>query len=66
MWPAKLVIPIAFASLWLRLLLQFFGDFRLLRNPASEVLEVPVIMRVAEEARKEIQDAFGDESKVNS
>ena len=64
-WPAKLVIPIAFVSLWLRLLLQFFGYFRLLRNPASEVLEVPVIMRVAEEARKEIQDAFGEESKVN-
>ena len=33
--------------------------FDLLRNPASEVLEVPVIMRVAEEARKEIQDALG-------
>ena len=65
MWPAKLVIPIAFASLWLRLFLQLFGYFRLLLNPGSEVLEVPVIMRVAEEAKKEIQDALGEESEVN-
>ena len=64
-WPAKLVIPIAFASLWLRLFLQLFGYFRLLLNPGSEVLEVPVIMRVAEEAKKEIQDALGEESEVN-
>ena len=64
-WPAKLVIPIAFASLWLRLFLQLFGYFRLLLNPASEVLEVPVIMRVAEEAKKEIQDALGEQSEVN-
>ena len=64
-WPAKLVIPIAFASLWLRLFLQLFGYFRLLLNPGSDVLEVPVIMRVAEEAKKEIQDALGEESEVN-
>ena len=64
-WPAKLVIPIAFASLWMRLFLQLFGYFRLLLNPGSEVLEVPVIMRVAEEAKKEIQDALGEESEVN-
>ena len=64
-WPAKLVIPIAFTSLWLRLFLQLFGYFRLLLNPGSEVLEVPVIMRVAEEAKKEIQDALGEESEVN-
>ena len=64
-WPAKLVIPIAFASLWLRLFLQLFGYFRLLLNPGSEVLEVPVIMRVAEEAKKEIQDALEEESEVN-
>ena len=64
-WPAKLVIPIAFASLWLRLFLQLFGYFRLLLNPGSEVLEVPVIIRVAEEAKKEIQDALGEESEVN-
>ena len=64
-WPAKLVIPIAFASLWLRLFLQLFGYFRLLLNPGSEVLEVPVIMRVAEEAKKEIQDALAEEPEVN-
>ncbi|GIT27685.1 MAG: hypothetical protein CM1200mP41_37290 [Gammaproteobacteria bacterium] len=32
-WPAKLFIPFAFASLWFRLLLHFFGYFRLFLNP---------------------------------
>ena len=59
-WPAKLVIPIAFVSLWLRLLLQLFGYFRLLQDPSRPTVAVPVIMKVSEEARKEIQDAFGE------
>ena len=59
-WPAKLVIPIAFVSWWLRLLLQLFGYFRLLQDPSRPTVAVPVIMKVSEEARKEIQDAFGE------
>ena len=60
-WPAKLVIPIAFTSLWLRLFLQLFGYLRMLINPRRKVLEVPVILRISEEAQKEIQDALGEE-----
>jgi TRAP-type C4-dicarboxylate transport system permease small subunit len=61
-WPAKLIIPIAFVTLWLRLLLQLFGYLRLFIDPSLRPEAVPVIMRVEEEAAKEIQDAFGTDS----
>ncbi len=59
-WPAKLIIPIAFASLWFRLLLHFFGYFRLFLNPNHAVSEVPIILGISQEAEKEIEDALGD------
>tara|TARA_B100000315_G_scaffold12854_1_gene12110 strand:+ start:52 stop:678 length:627 start_codon:yes stop_codon:yes gene_type:complete len=65
-WPAKLVIPIAFVSLWLRLLLHLFGYFRLFWDPSRSAVAVPVIMKVSEEAKKEIQDAFGESTESPS
>ena len=59
-WPAKLIIPIAFASLWFRLLLHFVGYFRLFLNPNRAVSEVPIILGISQEAEKEIEDALGD------
>ena len=59
-WPAKLIIPIAFASLWFRLLLHFVGYFRLFLNPNQAVSEVPIILGISQEAEKEIEDALGD------
>ena len=59
-WPAKLIIPIAFASLWFRLLLHFVGYFRLFIEPNRAVYELPVILGVSQEAEKEIQEALGD------
>jgi len=66
LWPAKLVIPVALTSLWLRLLLQLAGYLRLLFDPRLKPEAVPVILGVEEEAAKEIHDAFGDEAKVKS
>ena len=59
-WPAKLIIPIAFASLWFRLLLHFVGYFRLFLHPNRAVSEVPIILGISQEAEKEIEDALGD------
>jgi TRAP-type mannitol/chloroaromatic compound transport system permease small subunit len=62
-WPAKLLIPVAFTALWIRLVLQLIGYFRLLINPRLMPSAVPLIASVEEEAAKEIQDALGGEAK---
>ena len=58
-WPAKAVIPLAFATLWLRLLLQLIGYGRLLLDPSKQPRGVPLIVGVEQEAAKEIEDALG-------
>jgi C4-dicarboxylate transporter DctQ subunit len=42
MWPSKLLIPIALATLWLRLVINAWGFLRLFRSPDSQPLAVPV------------------------
>ncbi|MAL78486.1 MAG: C4-dicarboxylate ABC transporter substrate-binding protein [Sneathiella sp.] len=61
-WPAKLVIPLAFGVLWVRFLLQFIGFIRLFFYPNAEVIAVPVIEDVTVQARNEIEDALGEEA----
>ena len=56
-WPSKLIVPVAFSVLWLRLLLQFFGYCRLVRHPQAEPAFVPVIEDVRAQAEREAQDA---------
>lgn len=58
-WPAKLVVPIALATLWLRLLLQFGGYLRLFADPSRSPEAVPVVETPEEVARHEIEDALG-------
>jgi TRAP-type C4-dicarboxylate transport system permease small subunit len=58
LWPAKLVVPVALAVLWLRLLLQFAGYVRLLIDPKRQPLAVPLVQTAAEAARKEIDEAM--------
>ena len=60
-WPTKLMVPVALSILWLRLLLQFLGYFRLFLNPAVTPVAVPLVLDVAEQAEEEIQDALGDD-----
>src|SRR3546814_5105894 len=50
-WPAKLVVPIAFIVLWLRLLIQFLGYARLAVDPDKEPLAVPLVQDVREPAK---------------
>ncbi|WP_293959322.1 TRAP transporter small permease [Sneathiella sp.] len=61
-WPAKLVIPLAFGVLWVRFALQFVGFVRLFINPNAEIIAVPVIEDVTAIARHEIEDALGEEA----
>ncbi|WP_255468420.1 TRAP transporter small permease subunit [Reyranella sp. CPCC 100927] len=58
LWPAKLVVPVALATLWLRLLLQLAGYLRLFLDPTRTPVAVPVAQSMAEAARKEIDDAM--------
>ncbi len=56
-WPSKLVIPVAFSVLWLRLLLQFFGYLRLIRQPQATPEFVPVIEDTVMQAEREARDS---------
>jgi len=56
-WPSKLVVPVALAILWLRLLIQLAGYLRLVASPDTEPVGVPRIATIEELARKEIEDA---------
>jgi TRAP-type C4-dicarboxylate transport system permease small subunit len=58
LWPSKLVVPVALATLWLRLLLQFAGYLRLFLDPRKSPVGVPVVQTTAEAAQKEIDDAM--------
>lgn len=60
-WPSKLVVPVALSLLWLRLTLQIYGYWRLVRDPDTEAIAVPVIHDVAETAKHEIEEAFGED-----
>ncbi len=62
-WPSKLVVPVALALLWLRLLLQIYGYWRLVRSPAADPYGVPLIHDAAETAQHEIDEAFGNEGE---
>jgi TRAP-type mannitol/chloroaromatic compound transport system permease small subunit len=56
-WPAKLVIPVAFAILMARLLLQLAGFLRLAAHPDATPVAVPLIEKAEEVARHEIEGA---------
>ncbi|NCF29857.1 MAG: TRAP transporter small permease subunit [Gammaproteobacteria bacterium] len=60
LWPAKLVIPIAFSVLSARLLIQFFAYTRLALHPEAEPIAIPVIEKFEELAQHEIEGAIGD------
>ncbi|MHC5654667.1 TRAP transporter small permease subunit [Stappia sp. ICDLI1TA098] len=61
-WPSKLVIPVALSLLLLRLTLQLWGYWRLVRDPSAVPIAVPVIADVETAAKHEIEEAFGDEA----
>jgi TRAP-type C4-dicarboxylate transport system permease small subunit len=64
-WPSKLMIPIAFAALALRLTIQFAGYVRLIINPNLEPIGVPLIVDVANQAKQEASQVNEEKSVRN-
>ena len=60
-WPSKLWVPVAFAVLTARLLLQTWGYIRLIKTPDAVPIAVPLMHSEVELAEKEIKDTFGDD-----
>ena len=58
-WPSKLLVPISFALLWLRLVVQLVGFTRLVRSPDAEPVAVPTVMTVEQLAALEIEESLG-------
>jgi len=56
-WPSKLLVPLSFALLWLRLLVQLVGYTRLWLDPQAESVAVPRLMTVEELAAREVEDS---------
>lgn len=60
-WPSKLVVPISFVLLLLRLIIQSIGYGRLIIHPDAEPVAVPLILTEKDIAEKEIEDSLGGE-----
>ncbi|MFK7764326.1 MAG: TRAP transporter small permease subunit [Roseobacter sp.] len=60
-WPSKLVVPVAFAVLVLRLLLQSWGYGRALILGLENPVAVPLNLTVAEQARLEAEALEGSD-----
>jgi TRAP-type C4-dicarboxylate transport system permease small subunit len=65
-WPAKLLIPLAFTILWLRLAIQIAGYFRMFMEPDRRPVAITTIKRVEEVADREIREALGQEVQAGS
>ncbi|MBY6006496.1 TRAP transporter small permease [Salipiger bermudensis] len=53
LWPAKLIVPVAFTVMSLRLLLQLWGYTRALVLGLEQPVAVPLVQSVAEQAAEE-------------
>jgi TRAP-type C4-dicarboxylate transport system permease small subunit len=56
-WPSKLMVPIAFSLLWLRLALSLFCCARLLRDPNAEPIGIHVAETVEQMAAREAAES---------
>ncbi|MGR3321457.1 MAG: TRAP transporter small permease subunit [Pseudooceanicola sp.] len=59
LWPAKLLVPVSFGVLALRLVLQIWGYTRALVTGTSTPVSVPLVMSAAELAAEEAQHVSG-------
>ncbi len=64
LWPSKLLIPIAFAILLVRLFIQLLGFLRLSADPDADPVGIPLIETVDEQAQHEIETGLAGESDV--
>lgn len=65
-WPSKLLVPIAFAFWFLRLLVQLAGSIRLFVDPSASQDGIARILDVAEQAQEEIHEAFNEDLVVDA
>jgi len=61
-WPSKLIVPIAFTAWFLRLGIQFVGSVRMVIHPDAPQAGVILMKDVAEQARDEIRETFGEDA----
>ncbi len=61
-WPSKLVVPVSFGLLWLRLLVHLLGYLRLFARPRAQPVAVPMIAGMDEIVRHEIKEVVGEEA----
>ncbi len=66
MWPAKLIVPVAFSVLSLRLLLQLWGYFNAFMSGTSTPIGVPLVEDAATVAAREAASVSGLEEEGNS
>jgi TRAP-type mannitol/chloroaromatic compound transport system permease small subunit len=65
-WPSKLLVPFAFGILLIRLFIQLIGFIRLFLYPDAEMIGVPKIETVDDQAQAEIDAGLaGEEEKVD-
>ena len=62
LWPSKLLVPIAFAVLLVRLFIQLLGFLRLSADPDAEPVGIPRIETVDEQAQHEIETGLAGET----
>jgi TRAP-type mannitol/chloroaromatic compound transport system permease small subunit len=65
-WPSKLLVPFAFGILLFRLFIQLIGFIRLFLHPEAELIGVPKIETVDDQAQAEIDAGLaGEKEKVD-
>ena len=62
LWPSKLLVPVAFAVLLVRLFIQLLGFLRLSAHPEAEPVGIPLIETVDEQAQHEIETGLAGEA----
>ena len=62
LWPAKLIVPVAFAIMCLRLVLQLWGYGRALVRGLEHPVAVPLVQSVADQAAEEVAHIQGHDS----
>jgi TRAP-type C4-dicarboxylate transport system permease small subunit len=61
LWPAKLIVPVAFTLLWLRLVLQLWGYGRAFREGTTSPVAVPLPEDPMSVASREAEAVSGRE-----
>ena len=63
LWPAKLLVPVAFSVLAMRLMVQLWGYGRALVLGLSEPVAIPLVMSAAAQAAEEAEHVAGLEDE---